>query len=160
MRRMRTATAALAGLAGMLAAFGPARPQRADEPTLFLVSRDDRHGYRPDVEFTVEGTSVRGLYPGAVKNIKLSIVNPYGFALQIRSLTGKVRATSRRECAVSSDNLQVRNYTGRLPYTVPARSRAQLNGSLPITMPRQATARCAGTRFTIVLSGTGTKASR
>jgi hypothetical protein len=160
MRRLRTAAAAAVAMVGLLAAFGPARPQSADEPTLFLVSRDDRHGYRPDVEFTVEGTSVRGLYPGAVKNIKLNIINPYGFALQIRSLTGKVRATSRRECTVSSDNLQVRDFTGRLPYTVPARSRAQLSGSLPISMPRQASARCAGTRFTIVLSGTGTKASR
>ncbi len=160
MRRMRTAAAALAGLAGLLAAFGPARPQSAEEPTLFLVSGNDRHSYPSHVQFTVEGASVRGLYPGAVKEMKLRIANPYSFALQIRSLSGKVSATSRRGCSVSSANLRVQGYTGRLPVTVPARSRTVLDGWLPITMPRQATARCADTRFTVILSGTGTKATR
>lgn len=159
MSRLRTA-AATAGMVGLLAAFGPPQPQDAGAPTLSLISRDDHRDHRPDVEFTVEGTSVRGLYPGAVREIKLSITNPYRFDLQIRSLSGRVQATSRRGCAVSRANLQIREYTGRLPYTVPARGRAHLTGVLPIAMPRQATARCAGTRFTIVLSGTGTKATR
>jgi hypothetical protein len=79
-------------MVGLLAAFGPPKPQDTGAPTLSLVSRD---GHRPDAEFTVEGTSVRGLYPGAVREIKLSITNPYRFDLQIRSLSGRVRATSR-----------------------------------------------------------------
>ncbi|MFI7540959.1 hypothetical protein [Actinoplanes sp. NPDC049599] len=156
MSRLRTTAGAVAGLIGLLAAFGPARPQSAAEPTLFLMS----HGRQLDARFTVTGTSVRGLYPGAVKQLQLTIANPYRFALQIRSLSGRVGATSRRGCAVSAANLQVQRYTGRLPVTVPARGRTVLSGTLPITMPRQATAKCADTRFTIILSGTGTKAAR
>ena len=160
MRRLRTLAAAVAGLAGLLAAFGPARLPGADEPTLFLASGNDRHGYQPQVQFTIEGTSVRGLYPGAVKEIKLKITNPYSFALRIHSLSGKVISTSRRGCYVSPSNVRVLDYTGRLPATVQGRSRTALTGFLPIMMPRQATPKCADTRFTILLSGTGTKATR
>ena len=80
--------------------------------------------------------------------------------LRIHSLSGTVSATSRRGCVVSRSNLLVRDYTGQLPVTVPARSRTALTGTLPVTMPREASATCAGTRFTIKLSGTGTKAPR
>jgi hypothetical protein len=160
MRRLLTATATMAGLVGLLAAFGPTRAPNADASTLSLVSQSDRRGHQPDVRFTVEGTSVRGLHPGAVKAIKLKIINPYGFALRVHHLGGEVTGTSRRECVANSTNLQVRQYSGRLPFTVPARSRAVLTGSLPITMPRQASPKCADTRFTIALSGTGTKATR
>jgi hypothetical protein len=157
MSRLRTAAAA--GLVGLLGAFGPVQPQSADEPTLYLVSFDGRHNYT-QMQFAVEGSSVQGLYPGAVKEIKLKISNPYSFALRIHTLSGKVIATSRRGCAVSKANLRVKEYIGRLPVTVPARSRTVLTGALPITMPREATANCADTRFTILLYGTGMKASR
>ena len=103
---------------------------------------------------------MRGLHPGAVKAIKLKIVNPYGFALRVHHLGGEVTGTSRRQCAANGTNLRVREYTGRLPSYGAGRSRAVLTGSLPITMPRQASPKCADTRFTIVLSGTGTKATR
>jgi hypothetical protein len=160
MSRLRTAAAGAAGVVGLLAAFGPARPPSVDEPTVYLVSRNDHRGYHQQVQFTVEGTSVRGLYPGAVKEIKLKISNPYSFALRIHALSGKVTATSRRGCAVSAANLRIMDYTGRLPVTVPARSRTVLTGAMPVTMPREATAKCADTRFTIMLSGTGAKAPR
>jgi hypothetical protein len=158
MRRLRTVAAAVIGLVGLLAAFSPTLPQGAGEPTLLLVAGDGHR--RSEVRFTVAGTSVRGLYPGAVKQIRLRIVNPYGFALRIQSLSGKVTATSRRTCAATGANLQIRPYTGRLPLTVPARARTEFDGALPVTMPSTATAGCASTRFTIVLLGTGTKASR
>lgn len=148
---------ATAGLAGLLAVFGPSEPSEAANQTMVLAGETNRY---QQLQFTVQGTSVRGLYPGAVKQIHLKIINPYGFDLTIQKLQGKVETASRRECSPSAENIQIGEFTGRLPFVVPARSRATLSGALPITMPKWATAKCADTRFKIALAGTGAKASR
>jgi hypothetical protein len=122
-----------------------------------LVGKSEPHGR---VRFGVDGASVGGLYPGAVKRIKLTVVNPFGYRLRLRSLSGRVVSTSRPGCPATAASLVVESYTGRLPLTLQARSRTGLTGSIPITMPKDATPRCSNTRFVISLIGTGEKASR
>src|SRR4029453_18074109 len=106
--------------------------------------------------FTLDGQSLRGLYPGMSRQIRVTVANPFGFALRLRSVTGRLVATSRRACPATSASLQIRDYAGKLPVTLGARSRTTLPGSLTVAMPRSATPQCADTRFTIALTGAGT----
>lgn len=103
--------------------------------------------------FAVSGRSVHGLYPGVTKNLDLTLTNPAAYRIEVRSLAGRIAATSRPGCRVSASNLVVRGYTGGLPVTVPAHGRVTLRGHLPVSMPVRASVACAAARFTIALSG-------
>jgi hypothetical protein len=122
-----------------------------------LVGRSESHG---QVQFEVEGEPVGGLFPGGHKQIKLSVVNPFGYRLRLVSLTGRVVSTSRTGCPATSASIVVESYRGRLPVTLNARSRTKLAGSIPITMPKDATPRCSSTRFVLSFTGAGEKVSR
>jgi hypothetical protein len=108
----------------------------------------------------VEGKAVNGMYPGATKQVKLTVVNPYDFHLRLQSLGGKIAKTSRRGCAPTAANLEVRGYSGTLPVDIRPRSRTALAGGIPVMMPRSATAECADVKFFLTLSGIGAKVSR
>jgi hypothetical protein len=147
--------ATIAGLLGLVGSLGSAGWDGDDAHPMILVGNS--RGPGADVTFTVLGTPVRGLYPGATKKVVLRVRNPYPFKLSIESLGGRVTGTSRRGCAPTSANLVVRPYEGTLPVTVKPRSEAVLNGGLPVGMPRGATVKCADTRFSIALTGRGRK---
>jgi hypothetical protein len=150
--------ASVAGLVGLVGTLVSASWGGDDAHSLILVGNS--RGPGADVAFTVLGTPVHGLYPGATKRVVLRVRNPYPFPLRIESLGGKVTGTSRRGCAASSANLVVRPYAGRLPVTVRPRAEAVLGGGLPVSMPRDTTVKCADTRFLIALSGKGRKEER
>ncbi|MGX6602352.1 hypothetical protein ACWKSP_09495 [Micromonosporaceae bacterium Da 78-11] len=126
---------------------------------MIMVSRDGARGTGP-MHFTLDGRSVRGLYPGATKPMRLTVINPYGFRLRLQRLSGNVKASSQRGCSPTSTNLVVKDYSGRLPVTVEARGRITLSGEIPVFMPRSASQKCAGAHFTILISGLGSKASQ
>ena len=107
------------------------------------------------LRFALEGKPVRGLHPGAVRQMKITVSNPLGSPLRLDRVTGTVVSSGRRGCPATAENIQVQTYNGRLPATVAAHGRTVLDGTIPVTMPAGATAQCAGARFTISLAGTG-----
>ena len=155
-----TAATAMAVLAGVLLIAGPGfLDDPAEDTELELVGRGaGRPGDR--LHFRLEGKPVRGLYPGAVKQMRISVRNPLGFRLSVQQLTAKVTASSQRGCPATSANLRVEEYTGKLPAMVAASGRTELGGAVPIVMPAGASQKCAGARFTVSISGVGHRVAR
>jgi hypothetical protein len=151
------AAAAVLSVAALVAVSDSPADQEGE--MLILTGRGSDHRDGP-LHFLLEGTPVRGLYPGAVKQMRITVDNPLGFQLSVQRLSAEVTATSRRGCPATSANLQVRDYTGTLPVTVAAAGRTELGGAIPITMPLGATEKCAGVRFTISVSGVGRRVAR
>jgi hypothetical protein len=116
-----------------------------------------QHGppYGQPVTFTLDGTSVRNLYPGATKPIALRVRNPYPFDLKVTELAGKVVASNRRACQPLG-NLIAKSYDGKLPFTLKA-SQSKSVGSIPLRMPVSVTNECQGVTFTVRLYGTAMK---
>jgi hypothetical protein len=109
--------------------------------------------------FSISAPSVTGLYPGAVKKLKLTVANPYNFAIKVTDLWGALDGTSKPNCAPSPGNLTVRVHEGvGLPLVVPARSGAAA-GAIPLYMPNSVVDGCQRATFTISLHGTAKKAN-
>ena len=149
------ATAALIG--GLVVVVTPGSPDPADDETMVMVGREHGDGA---LHFALDGRAVRGLYPGAVKQMRVAVVNPSRSRMSLQQLRGKVVASTRRGCPATAANLQIQGYSGKLPVTIAAYGRTTLAGTLPVTMPIGASARCAGARFTIALHGVGYRDGR
>jgi len=146
--------AALATAALVVASGAPEEP----DGTIVLVSGNGGRHDAP-LYFELKGTPVRGLFPGSVKQMRITVRNPLGFRLIVQSLSAEVSSTDRRGCRAASENLQVRPYVGNLPVTVAASGSTDLGGAIPVAMPLGAAQRCAGARFTISISGIGRRAA-
>ncbi|MFF5079854.1 hypothetical protein ACFY36_22610 [Actinoplanes sp. NPDC000266] len=160
LKSWRTSVAAAALIGGTVVAFTPGSPESPDpseNEAMVLVGREQGGGA---MTFELQGRGVRGLYPGAVKQMRVTVVNPSQYRLRLHGISGKVVSSSRRGCPATSASLLVKAYNGRLPQAVEPRSRTTLDGTVPVTMPSGATTRCAGTRFTIALTGTGLRERR
>ena len=156
MRILLTAITAAAALvtAGFVAAAGQ---EGAPAEEMVLTNGGPYGGgYR----FTVTGRPITGLYPGATRQITVTVVSPYRFPLVLHEVSGRLVSTSRRGCPATSASLRITPYRGRMPFTVAPAARTTLPGSLTVTMPRTATPKCANSRFTIALTGTGRRADR
>jgi hypothetical protein len=153
-----TVTTAVAVLAGALAVVALDSPSDPDE-ALLLVGRDRAPG-SGQLRFQLEGRSVRGLFPGATRQMRITVRNPLGVRFSLQQLTAEVSSSSRRGCAVTPANLQVRQYSGRLPVTVEATGSTRLAGTVPVVMPMGASQKCAGAGFVITLSGVGMRMGR
>jgi hypothetical protein len=158
LKHWRTALALAAMLAGGYFASSTISSPTSDD-ALVLLSHDGGQGYGP-MQFDLDGRSVRGLYPGKTKPMKLTVINPYGFRLRLQRLSGRVATSSQRGCSPTSSNLVVRDFDGRLPVTIAAHGRVTLAGSIPVTMPWGASQKCAGSHFMIRLSGAGSRIDR
>ena len=156
-RRMLPLVGALA--ASALAAGPAAAPAVGDGIVLVGNGRGSTgHGYQ-NLEFKITAKTVRGMYPGLTKDMRVTFKNPYNADLVIRRIEGRVIATSRRKCRPGPQSLAVRPYRGKLPFRVPARSTSAA-GVLPLAMPPDASSHCQDTTFTILLTGTAMKAGR
>ena len=102
--------------------------------------------------FEIAGTPVRDLYPGAVRQIEISIENPQGRRIRVQSIEGRVVSTSRRGCAPVPSNLELRPHLGQLPRTVSARSRARV-GFFEVHMPNSVVDECQRAVFSIRFTG-------
>jgi hypothetical protein len=154
------------GTVGMLAAFTLAasagvQDASASETMVITGARHDLRSYddRQPFGIAMGGKAPKGLYPGVVREMKLTLRNPYDFALNVKSLRGEIVASSRRKCKPVAANLVARGYAGKLPIVIPPRGKVDAK-SIPLYMPPGASQACAGATFTIRLSGTATKAYR
>jgi hypothetical protein len=156
MRSWQQVLASAAVLAGLLAAFSPPGGD-TDEQPMVIASLPAR--YHEPVYLILRG-QLSGLFPGAVKQIEVTVVNDSGSTVSLHRLTGRPATSSRRECRPSPANLRVLDYGGRLPVTIRPHTRRTLAGSIPIAMPTGATPRCSNTRFSIFVSGAGSRRHR
>ncbi|MEU8814475.1 hypothetical protein [Actinoplanes sp. NPDC048796] len=124
-----------------------------------LLSHGDRDG-GGNVRFLLSGESVTGLYPGVTRKLKVTVANPFDYPIALRGLEGRLVGTARRDCPAAATSLRVGGYSGRLPIVLEPHHRTTLPGALPVTMPRNATAKCANTRFAIALTGVAGKVAR
>ncbi|MCO8272312.1 hypothetical protein M1L60_17095 [Actinoplanes sp. TRM 88003] len=157
MKAWRSAVTAAATLATAFIVAGSQQgePDRQD----MVLTHGGRDSYG-NVRFTLSGRPVTGLYPGATRQIKITVINPFDFPLSLQTLDGRLVGTDRRACPATGATLRVAAYSGRLPVTIKPYGRTTLAGSIPVTMPRNATPKCANTKLLISLAGTGRKAGR
>ncbi|AEV88518.1 hypothetical protein ACWT_7508 [Actinoplanes sp. SE50] len=140
--------AAAAGVVFVCA--GVAAAVRAPEPE--PVSRDTP-------VFGIRADSVSGLYPGAVRRSRVTLLNPYPYPIVVRSVDAQVASTSRRRCRASARNLRVERFHGRLPVTVPARGRA-VAGEFEVHMPGTVDDACRRATFRLTVTGTARTVGR
>ncbi|MBU2671035.1 hypothetical protein KOI35_46815 [Actinoplanes bogorensis] len=157
MKAWRSA-ATVAALITTCVVAGSGQQSDAGEQAMALV-HGDRSGHT-DSRFMLKGQSVKGLYPGATRQIKLTVANPFGFPLTLRSVEGQLTGTNRRACPANRSTMRVGGYSGRLPITIEPYGRRTLPGTIPVSMPRDATPKCSDTQFLIDLTATGKKAGR
>lgn len=109
-----------------------------------------------------DGGGPSGLFPGAVKPLRLSVTNPYNFDIKVTALTVTPTAkasTGKAGCANTTQNLQPGTYTGP-SFVVPEHRTVAAPADIPITMPRTAAAACQGAAFPLSYGGTATKVNR
>ncbi|MEV6347791.1 hypothetical protein [Actinoplanes sp. NPDC051851] len=153
-----TTVAVVLTLATIALSVVSASSRRPEAETLVLVGGTGDHN--STVQFELRGKPVHGLYPGAVRQMRITVDNPFGFGLQVQDLTAEVSSSDRQGCPANSQNLEVRRYDGVLPVTIAASGRTELDGSIPVAMPVGATEKCAGARFTLSISGAGRRVDR
>jgi hypothetical protein len=100
--------------------------------------------------FQISG-QVSGLYPGAQKQLNLSVSNPNNFAINVTALTVTVGSPGVVGCAQS--NVAVTNFSGSL---IVAKN-ATVTKSLPINMLSSAPDQCRGATFPLTFGGTAEK---
>ena len=114
-------------------------------------------GKDPEGMFALSAADRTGFYPGMVRDMTVTLTNPFPFDIEIDHLWASVDSTSSRHCAASPANLRVGLYQGVLPIRLGANA-AQDAGSVPVTMPSTVDQACAGVHFAISLHGTAGKA--
>ncbi len=118
-------------------------------------------GANQDFQLT-DGGGVSGLFPGAVKPLRLSVTNPYNFDIKVTALTVTLTAkgsTGKAGCANTTQNLQPGTYTGP-SFVVPDHRTVAAPADIPITMPKTAAAACQGAAFALSYGGTATKVNK
>jgi hypothetical protein len=151
---------AAGGLAASVSSGGSAAPAPIDEEVVMILSgRETSSPGYGSVEFVIAGKAIKGMYPGLVKGMKIALINPYPFDLVVRRIESRVVSSSRRACRPGPATLTTRSYQGTLPLRLPARSTTKA-GSIPVYMPPDASPACQNTRFTIRMTGSGTRQGR
>jgi hypothetical protein len=118
-----------------------------------------KHGGYHDIRFEIAGTSVRGLYPGAVRKVTLTFTNPTHSALRVQAVKGTLISTSKVGCAPSPANLEVGRYSERLPMLLLPKSRRNA-GHVAIRMPNSVGDACQNVKFIIRITGHATTVGR
>lgn len=153
---LAVATTAVVGAAGLGFALNA---EGSTDQEMELTASPGAEPGASEYSFTVQATPVEGLYPGAVRQLRLTLTNPYTFDLLVTGMRADVVGTSRPGCAPVPTNLEVRPYTGELPVGVKAEESAEA-GAVPLHMPNSVANDCQRATFTIVLSADATRAER
>ena len=101
--------------------------------------------------FTISG-KVGGLYPGAVRSLKLTVTNHESFKIVVTSLTTTVGAA---KAGCGGSNLKVTSFSGQLK--VPAKGKAST--SVHVTMAHSAPNACQSAVFPLHYSGQARRAT-
>jgi hypothetical protein len=103
----------------------------------------------------LKGVPVTGLYPGASKQLSISVKNTSGRPIKVPALKGKLSVkTSRPGCAGTRSNL-ILSWKGKA-VTIPNKKARTL--ALSVTMPATVADACQGATFTIAVSVRATAA--
>ncbi|MGH2786323.1 MAG: hypothetical protein ACRDJV_00250 [Actinomycetota bacterium] len=102
--------------------------------------------------FAVRG-SVKGLYPGKRKPMKLKIKNLQRYPIKVKNLKVKVGRSTKRGC--SKRWIRPKRQM-RISLKVPARARAFV--SYPVRMPKKAPNACQGARWKLKYKGKAVRA--
>lgn len=105
---------------------------------------------RSSGRISIVGNRVEGLYPGASTDLILTVRNPYrNRSISIRGLRVRDVATTKRGCAPTALNLEIRQYAGP-----PLRIAAGRTRTLPIllTMPKTVADACQRATFELRFS--------
>lgn len=98
----------------------------------------------------IESNRVTGLYPGATKDLILTLRNPNpSHSIGIRRLRIRDVATTRHGCAPSAQNLELRQYTGP-PISIAAGGRQSV--TVQLTMPNTVVDACKHATFKLRFS--------
>jgi hypothetical protein len=143
---------------GGIAVLNAAGSHIGDQDLVLVASRAPSKG-KEHYSFVISGSSTKPLYPGVMRRIKLTFSNPYPSAIRLDAVTGRIVSTSRRRCAPTRINLEVRKYQGQLPVTVAPKSRRSA-GYVELHMPNSVANACQGATFRIAFAGEATKAAR
>jgi hypothetical protein len=133
-------------------------PAGADQEMVLVATRGSDKGYE-NYQFAIQGSPTKLFYPGTEQRMTLTFSNPFAFPVRIHSVDGRLVATDKRRCLPVRDNLQVKNYDGRLPLTVGARGRAK-GGSIALFMPNSVANGCQNATFRIKFTAGATKVGR
>nr|BFE67967.1 hypothetical protein GCM10020092_012680 [Actinoplanes digitatis] len=98
LKRWQQALAAVVGLTGLLAATSPPGGGTDEQP---MVITSAHAGRRAEPVYLILRGQLSGLYPGAVKQIKVTLVNDSGHPIRLHRLDGWPVTSSRRECRPS-----------------------------------------------------------
>lgn len=150
---LAVAAAAVVGATGLSVALRT--PGSADQQ-MELVATETAATASGQYTFTVRATPVQELYPGAVRQLRLTLTNPYAFDLRVTGVRAGVTATSDPGCAPIATNLEVRPYTGDFPVRVQAQDSAEA-GAVPLHMPNSVANDCQGATFTIAVHADATR---
>lgn len=109
--------------------------------------------------FTVDGSPMRNLHPGAVARTRVTVANPFPFPISVRSIEARPASASARRCKPVATNLRVGPHRGWLPLTVPAHGRRSA-GEFEIMMPNTAADTCQSVTFRLTITATATRVKR
>ena len=103
---------------------------------------------------TVKGVSVKGLYPGAVKSLKVTVTNGEKFTIKVKPLKVSVAAkTGRAGCTGKPVNLVVKAPRA----TVKLGRKKKHVYVLRVTMPATVANACQGARFKLTVKTRATR---
>jgi hypothetical protein len=153
---LAVATTAVVGAAGLGFALGA---DVSTDQEMELTAAPGAGLTAPQYSFTVQAAPVQGLYPGAVRQLRLTLTNPYTFDLLVTGMHADLVGTSRPGCDPVSTNLEVQPYTGELPVGVKAEDSAE-GGVVPLHMPNSVADDCQRATFTIKRSADAMRAER
>jgi hypothetical protein len=152
----------VAAAAAVIGAASLAVVLRSDDPTVQEMELVASQGTTPGsgtFAFTVSATPVEGLYPGAVRTLKLTFTNPYKFDLQMTAIRADLESTSNPGCAPIAENLEIQTYTGTLPAQIPADDSSEA-GTIPLHMPNSVANDCQKAVFSIKVTADAAQADR
>lgn len=140
------AAAAVVGAAGLAVALKD--PATTDQEMTLTAAAA---GGEQNPAFTVRGTAVEDLYPGARRRLVLTLDNPSRVDLLVTGMHARLTATDRPGCAPVASNLEVEPYTGALPARIGARESRQA-GAVPLHMPNSVVDACQKATFTVAVT--------
>ncbi|MEU4618913.1 hypothetical protein AB0G04_02880 [Actinoplanes sp. NPDC023801] len=109
--------------------------------------------------FEVTGSPMEKFHPGAVRRTRVTIANPYPFAIRVRQVDARVTGSSKWRCRPTAANLTIGGYLGSLPLTVPAYGR-KTAGEFEVTMPHTVADACQRATFRLAFSAGAERAAR